>query len=443
MNKKTINFADWLFILETEQLDQSKLHAFLKQHPKDPTKHFLVIYGNTIPIKNELKSLGFSYFQGTWSTRSDFVTPEKKAKLEKLGIDLSVLDKGVIVGGKDYTQTTPATPLHSANVDNMLNQMSKVLDNAVAAENPAETKKLLEDIDKQIEKLASSTDEAAKQDFIQAFLKFSSKFHNYSFANQLLIWIQTKGEATAVASPTNWQNMGRTVTDWKKPIRIWAPNFKNINKEIEDPATGEKTNKQVQLKYFKMVSVYDVSATSEIPGHTNPYKPVTRKQWSVDPNEDIEELNVLINSTLKFIADNKIDFDYQELEDELGGYSAGGKVVVNNKFKGINAFSTIVHELAHELLHHDKTVAKDSSRQEKEIDAESTSFIVLNHFGFETKDAPRYLALWRATGQQVKERAQQISNAAKIIINGIKKNMETVELELGDDQEEDSVMKTA
>lgn len=432
-------FKEWLFMAEltgfmaeADQLDQTKVHAFLKQHPSNPSMSFLVLYGNTKPIKDELKDMGFRYFQGTWSTRSDFMNPEKRSKLESMGVDMSALDKGV-VAPKDDTKAKPATPIHGSNVDGMLDQMNKVIDSAKEADNPAETKALLEKIDRQIEMLANSTDDAAKQDFIQSFLRFSSKFHNYSFANQLLIWIQTRGKATAVASGGNWQKMGRTVTDWSKPIRIWAPNFKSINKEVENPATGEKESRPIQLKYFKMVSVYDVSSTSEVPGHPNPYKAMTRKQWSVDSNDDIEELNVLVNSTLKFIEDKNIKLDYEELEDELGGFSAGGRVVINNKFKGINAFSTIVHELAHELLHHDKTVAKRSSRQEKEIDAESTSFIVLNHFGFETKDAPRYLALWRATGEKVKERAQQISQAAKTIINGIKSNMETVELHLDDE----------
>jgi hypothetical protein len=427
-------FKEFYVIHEAEEMKADGVHAFQKQHPKDPNKFFVVLYGNTFPIKNKLKDLGFSYFQGTWSTRADFLTDEKKKELMALGVNLDELGKGVVVSPKTTTLTEPASPVHSSNTDNMLNQMNQVVDAAIQAETNSETKKLLEDIDKKIAQLASSTDEAAKQDFILAFLKFSSKFHNYSFANQLLIWIQTRGKASSVASATNWQKMGRTVTDWKSPIKIWAPNFKKTTKEIQDPTTGEKKIEPVQLKFFKLVSVYDVDSTTEIPNHPNPYKPISRKQWSVDPNEDIEELNVLVNATLEFIKENNIDFDYQELEDELGGFSAGGKVRINNKFKGINAFSTIVHELAHELLHQkDKDIRKQSSRQEKEIEAESTAFIVLNHFGFETKDAPNYLALWRASGENIKERAQQISVAAKTIINGIKKHMENVELHLGDE----------
>ena len=46
-------------------------------------------------------------------------------------------------------------------------------------------------IDKKLEELAKMIDEVAKQDFIKEFLKFSAKFWNYSFANQMLIFFQT------------------------------------------------------------------------------------------------------------------------------------------------------------------------------------------------------------------------------------------------------------
>jgi hypothetical protein len=427
-----ISFKEWLNLLEVE----SGIHAFLKQHPSDTTKFFVVIYGNTKPIKDDLKEMGFKWFQGTWSTRSDFVTDEKKERLRELGVDLSGLSQSVIVANKNDTQGQSATQVQASNTDNMLNQMNQVVDAAKEAETNAESKRIFEELDRQIERLAASTDEAAKQEFIQAFLKFSSRFHNYSFANQLLIWIQTRGRASSVAGAKRWQEMGRTVVDWSKPIKIWAPISKKINKEIDDPTTGEKEIKTQNLTFFRLVSVYDVDATQAIPGHPNVFKPLTRKDWSVDSNEDIEELNVLVNATLNFIRNSQIDFDYEELDDELGGYSAGGKVRINDKFKGINAFSTIVHELAHEILHQkDKEKSKATSRQEKEIEAESTSFIVLNHFGFETKDAPNYLALWRASGQNVRDRAQQISLAARTIIDGIKGEMENVELSLNDDED--------
>jgi len=87
-------------------------------------------------------------------------------------------------------------------------------------------------------------------------------------------------------------------------------------------------------------------------------------------------------------------------------------------------FSTYVHEVAHELLHWKDPEGKQSSRRDKEIDAESTAYIVLKHFGFETKDTSNYLALWQAKGDDVRARRKNIHRAATEIINGIKSKTE-------------------
>jgi hypothetical protein len=95
----------------------------------------------------------------------------------------------------------------------------------------------------------------------------------------------------------------------------------------------------------------------------------------------------------------------------------------------------MVHECAHEILHWEeskmKGVARDirESRQEKEIDAETTAFIVLQHYGFETKDTPNYLALWKAKGEDVKKRREHISRAVKTIIEGIDKSVKGLNIE--------------
>ena len=146
-----------------------------------------------------------------------------------------------------------------------------------------------------------------------------------------------------------------------------------------------------------------------------------------------------------WIKEKKINVNYEELSSEMGGYSSGGKIAINNKFKGINLFSTLVHETAHEILHwleekqnSRSEIGVQSTRKQKEIDAETTAFIVCNHFGFETKDAPNYLALWRAKGDEIRERKQNIHKASKIIIEGIQEKVTEVELYLEPDSIEEN-----
>lgn len=420
-----MNFSQWL-------IKEEAVRTYKKANPKNPAQNFVVLYGNTFPIKDQLKKMGFRYFQGTWSTLEDKLTDVMKKELEGMGVDLSGLSA-------EMPAETPSSPPQiqqgeQSKADDILDKMQADLNKAIASAD-GKVKGLITDIEEMIERVANSTDEAAKQNFIKNFLMFSSRFHQYSLHNQLLIWIQTKGQAKHVASATNWPKLGRTVKNWGSGITILRPNFKNVTKEKVDNVTGEKKEEKFQLKFFKAAKVYDVSATEPIPGHNNPFNPVSRKDWSKDSNEDVEELNILINALTNWIKKQNINVDYEALSAEMGGYSAGGKIALNDTFKGMNLFSTLVHETAHELLHWMEK-DKSSSRQEKEIDAETTAFIVANHFGFETKDTSNYLALWRAKGDDIRARRQNIQKASKEIIEGIKKEISQVEIDFESEDEE-------
>ena len=426
-----MKFKKWL-------LKEEYVKSYKKVNPKNPQQYFVVLYGETRPIKDELKKLGFRYFSGTWSTLESNITDEMKKQLETLGVDLSGLES-IEPPTSVMPQINPVIDtLDPAKVkaDNFLSTIKNDFDKAVKSEGEnSKMKNLIANIDRMIENVANSTDLAAKQEFIRNFLSFSSKFRNYSLTNQMLIWAQTKGSAVHVASATNWTALGRSVKDWSNGIMIFAPNFKNVEKDKINSA-GDKIKEKVQLKFFKSVKVYDISSTEPIPNHPKVFNPVSRKDWSKDTNEEVEEINLLIKALTKWAEETNIKIDYKDLDSELGGTSSGGQIFINNKFKGINLFSTLAHETAHEILHWlDKNdtgsprIDKANSKKEKEIDAETTAFIVCNHFGFETKDTPNYLALWQAKGEDIRARRQHISTAVKKIIDGIEKKVEEAGIE--------------
>lgn len=426
-----MNFSIWLFTEEQQKYVRTRKDI----SPKNPANSFLVLYGADkeerdlmFSVKDELKKMGFRYFApaGTYSIFSTKVDDIMRNRLSQLGVDL---------GGYDSTQAVSSTQTSTQSetpVDQNLEQMQKEL-SGVMADDP-KTQELINSIESMIERIANSTDEAAKQAFIRNFFQFAGKFYNYSLHNQFLIWIQTRGRAHHVAGAKQWeQKFGRTVRDWGSAISILMPITKE--KESLDANTGLlKTDKRV---FFKTTKVYDVSATVPVPGHPNSFEPVSRKQWSVDSNEDVEEVKQYVAALSDWAKENNINVDYEELDPELGGYSAGGKVAINSLFKGINHFSTFVHEVAHEILHW-KDKDKKSTKMEKEIDAESTAFIVLSHFGFETKDTSNYLAMWRAKGDDIRSRRANIQKAAKEIINGIKSKMAEEQPKEESDIEENS-----
>lgn len=422
-----MQFSHWLFLEQQQKYIRSRRDT----SPKNPENSFLVLYGADkderdlmFSVKEELKKMGFRYFKpsGTYSVFSTKVDDQMRTRLAQIGVDLSGYDSGQAttptVQPQAQAQETPA----DENLENMQKELSGVM-----ADDP-KTQALIDSIERMIERIANSTDEAAKQAFIRNFFQFAGKFYNYSMHNQFLIWIQTKGRAGHVAGAKQWeQKFGRSVKDWGSAISILMPITKE--KEKLDPETGElRTDKRV---FFKTTKVYDISATVPIPGHPNVFEPVSRKQWSVDSNEDVEEIKQYISALDSWSKENSINVSYEELDPEMGGYSAGGKIAINNVFKGINLFSTYVHEVAHEILHW-KDKDKKSTKMEKEIDAESTAFIVLSHFGFETKDTSNYLAMWRAKGDDIRARRANIQKAAKEIINGIRDKLEKTDSEASD-----------
>src|SRR5262249_46211815 len=128
-------------------------------------------------------------------------------------------------------------------------------------------KRMLEFIDKMIDKVAGSVDEAAKQDFVKNFLAFSAKFHNYSFGNQMLIWIQ-KPDSTYVAGFKQWMEKGRQVTNWGNPISIIRPQTNRKTLTDQELARYNRTPEQREHSWtsFKPATVYDISDTQPIAG---------------------------------------------------------------------------------------------------------------------------------------------------------------------------------
>lgn len=413
-----MRFSDWLFLEQQQRYVRTRRDI----SPKNPDNSFLVLYGANkeerdlmFSFKDELKRMGFRYFApaGTYSVFSAKVDDNMRRRLSELGVDMGGYDSGQAVSSvQKPEQETPA--------DESLEQMHKQLSDVIADD--PKTQDLIDSIERMIERIANGTDEAAKQAFIRNFFRFAGKFYNYSMNNQFLIWIQSKGRATHVATEKQWQEkFGRAVRDHKSPILILQP-ITPKDKKLEPEPEAETEKKKTSRVFFKAFKVYDVSATVPIPGHPNSFEPVTRKQWSLDSNEEVEEINKYIKAAEDWAEEQGIKVTYEKLDPETGGYSAGGRIVINIDFKGINRFSTLVHELAHEILHW-KERDKTSNRKEKEIDAEPSAAIVLNHFGFQTKDTDNYLALFGATGDDVRARRNNLHKAAKEIINGIRSKL--------------------
>lgn len=415
----------------------------ITSNPKTGMK-FLNLFGDTFPIKAQLSAMGFRYFKGTWGMPLE-MAKGKMAELAALGIDTSVLTSEQALAKPEMSTGTPqAAPVDPAapqapqvpqtQTDKTLAEMRAAMD-AEMKSAPADEKsrRMTQFIDSMIEKISGSVDEAAKQDFVRSFLAFASKFHEYSFGNQMFIWIQ-RPDASYVSGFKQWMEKGRQVVKWDRPIHIIRPQMnKKTLSEGERAALppDQQGNGVRQWMSFKPAQVYDISDTAPIAGWKDKEGrgPFERPPLKTEPNELEDQITQLVQAGVNFSQKLGIVVDLEkDLEEGHGGYSAGGDIAINKTFKGINQFGTLAHEMAHEILHRQddqKTPIKES-RQNKEIDAETTAYIVLKHYGYDSKDAPNYLALWKGTGDLVRARRNNISKAVKIIIDGIDKEMGNV-----------------
>lgn len=103
------------------------------------------------------------------------------------------------------------------------------------------------------------------------------------------------------------------------------------------------------------------------------------------------------------------------------------EIAINSSHTPLHRAKTLAHELAHVLLHTPENYTEH--RGDMELEAESTAYIVLNHFGFDcgASYSMGYLAHWqKAAGQdrngtleKLRSSAQVISRASQQIIDSV------------------------
>ena len=233
----------------------------------------------------------------------------------------------------------------------------------------------IKEVENRLKELAEETDKVKMSDFFKEYLDVVSKFWNYSYHNQLLIYFQNKN-ATRVAGFVKWQELGRTVKKGSKAMKILAP---FIRKEIEYNFDSQQEVEKDIVRFF-LVSVFDVLQTEG--------KELPDIEITVDGNDH----QWLLYRLASFCKEHEIKLKFRKLGvTGLYGYSLGGQVVVSDAESVNTQANTLIHEIAHELIHKDKE-RKELSKMQKEIQAEGTAYVVTKHIGLENKIF-NYLAL--------------------------------------------------
>lgn len=291
----------------------------------------------------------------------------------------------------------------------------------------------------EIEATIKRIDEGVKavfqSDKYKEYLKFASKFTDYSARNTLLINLQ-RPDATLVAAYSKWKQLGRQVERGQTGIEILAPVAYKTNQvlETERPAVDEFGNqlynpdgtekmetveKPMTGLAFKKVYVFDVSQTSgkELPD------PVTELTGDIDSAR-----KEAVFAALKKVTG--IDIEFKDIKGGAKGYysATNNEIVIKSGMSDAQTLKTAFHEAAHNLLHDPAKdiVTNKSPRNEKEVQAESVAFMVAERFGIDTSEYSfPYIASWSDGKQleQLKSALQEIQEAAKKISSEIESEL--------------------
>ncbi len=255
--------------------------------------------------------------------------------------------------------------------------------------------------ERSLDELAQQLD-AGESAQLAAYLAAMGRFHQYSFNNLMLILTQCPS-ATRVAGFHTWRSMGRTVKRGEKGIAIFAP-MRIKPKAANADDTEEKKDARPVLR-FRVVHVFDVSQTEgealpeppRVGGHPGP--------WLQRLERAITESGITLEESLR-------------LPGALG-VSTGGKILIKPGLAPAEHFSVLVHEWAHEMLHH---VAADArpNKTVRELEAEAVAFVVNSAVGLNTGTASSdYIRLYNGDAATLAASLDRIQRTSNNIIEAL------------------------
>jgi len=229
-----------------------------------------------------------------------------------------------------------------------------------------------------------------KSEALTAYLKALARFHDYSFGNVMLI-VSQNPEATHVAGFRTWKKLGRYVKKGEKGIAIIAPLIGKKQDADEDRTVCG----------FRAVYVFDISQTDgdDLPQLTS---------TTGDPGPYTDRLK-------SFIASKGIELHYEPDLDGALGKSSGGSIRILESLDRPQEFEVLVHEVAHELLHHNN--GRRPAKVVRETEAEAVAAVVSQAVGLQATDAASdYIQLYDGSQETLADSLNHIQAAATTII---------------------------
>lgn len=279
-----------------------------------------------------------------------------------------------------------------------------------------------------MERLADGVETLRTGDGWRAWLDMASQMPAYSANNQLLLMIQ-KPDATMVAGFRQWKALGRNVIKGETALRVLAPmvvrakvdrDAKAAEATAADTASTEPSpartgeRREIGIRGYKAVPVFDVSQTEGEP-LPEPDRPVLLEGQAPEGLWDALAAQVdAAGFTLHRVPSADVIYGANGVTD-----FKARTVSVRSDVSDAQAVKTLAHELAHVRLHDPVAGEMFACRGEGEVEAESVAYLVSAESGLSTDDYSfAYVARWAesAKADVLTRTAEQIRSTARSIL---------------------------
>jgi hypothetical protein len=245
--------------------------------------------------------------------------------------------------------------------------------------------------------------EQGKSETLTAYLAAMARFHNYSFGNILSI-AHHRPDATHVAGIRTWNELGRFVIKGQKGIPILAPLIGHKRQPGEPIKDTDEKQKPFVLG-FRRVFVFDISQTegADLP----------------EPARVSGEVGLHRARLFEFVEQLGIVIEFNSRIAPAQGASYGGKIVLLPGQSEAEEFATLVHEVAHEMLHRAERRTM-TTKTVRETEAEAIAFIVSRSVGLNTGSASAdYISLYHGNAGLLTESLSVIQQASSTILEAL------------------------
>jgi hypothetical protein len=282
-----------------------------------------------------------------------------------------------------------------------------------------------------LDKLHAQVTEITTGDEWAEWLAFLSKLHNYSMGNRMWMWAQwemrrqvqaafnvwTQGRIAPLpgfsmpAAFSFWKDHGRMVRKGEKALTVLAPIVVK-DREAADP-------KATKVIGFKLKArTFDVSQTEGDDLPTNPATPTI-----LEGEGDSALFAGLVR--VAGLAGFTVTDGVHPMSDEVNGWCDHlvKTLAIHPGRPGAQRLKTLVHELAHALLHSPEEYARAhaDARSVAEVEAESVAYVVMHALGHDTSAYSfAYVASWsEGRGKLVADTAERVLDTADRILGAL------------------------